>query len=194
MSDDKNSKIEISYNDLVKQIIDAFTRKDLEKLHILENQAIENAVMAYDRLFAEIGIAIYGIRKLDSKMHISSKESWVNNSKEILKILHSFLETENVEQKKINISKVIQIIKDTDKQLGRYVTHVISDASVKLASSAYAFGLSASQASSLFNCDKEQLMNYLGATKMSDEDKQFKSIKERLHLLEVMSKNDKIWK
>jgi hypothetical protein len=29
---------------------------------------------------------------------------------------------------------------------------------------------------------------------MSDEDKQFKSIKERLHLLEVMSKNDKIWK
>ena len=192
MSENNNSKIEISYNELVKQIIDAFTKKDLEKLHILENQAIENAVMGDDRLFAEIGISIYGIRKLDSKMHISSKDFWIKNSKEILKILNSFIAIDNIEQNKINISKVIQILKDTDNQLGRYVTHVIYDARVKLASSAYAFGLSASQAASLFNCDKEQLMNYLGATKMSDEDKQFKSIKERVHLLEVMSKNDKI--
>jgi len=30
-------------------------------------------------------------------------------------------------------------------------------------------------------------MSYVGITKMPDEDKQFKSIRERVHLLEVMS-------
>jgi hypothetical protein len=137
---------------------------------------------------------LYGLRKLISKKHISQTNSWANYKISIVENLNSALNVYREEDpSKFNnyIKNIIELIKKADHELGRYVSVVIDDGRVKLASTAYAYGLSASQSSDLLSITKEQLMSYVGITKMPDEDKQFKSINERVHLLEVMAEKDK---
>jgi len=145
-------------------------------------------------LYCLFGVLIYGLRKLLSKKHISQTEEWKNYKLQIIENLNEALKVYREEDSsKFNnyIKDTIHLIKNADKQLGRYVSIVIDDGRIKLASTAYAYGLSAAQASDLLSITKEQLMSYVGITKMPDEDKQFKSISERVHLLEVLVEKDK---
>jgi hypothetical protein len=95
------------------------------------------------------------------------------------------LKAKNIEEFRKTVIDIVNLIREKDKELGHYINQVVDDAKIKLASSAYAYGLSASQASELFSIPKDQLMTFIGITKMPDEDPMYKSIKERIHLLDL---------
>lgn len=179
--------------DIVKTTIVFLEKNDYESLHLIENKTLEQAIMEFNKDFSEVCVLIYGLRKLISKKHISQTESWQNYKSSIIKELNSSLAVYKEEDSsKFNnyIKNTIEIVKKADQELGRYVSIVIEDGRIKLASTAYAYGLSASQASDLLSISKEQLMSYVGITKMPDEDKPFKSISQRVHLLEVIAEKD----
>lgn len=189
------NKEEFNYLDLISKIYDNLKQRNSQILHDLESNSLETVVVSYNKDLAEICVIIYALRKLISKKHFIKSDSWANYEFEILQNLEILKKEYNEEDlsKFNNIIKNIQlIIEKADKELSRYISHILEDGRVKLASSAYAFGLSANQAASLFSVSKEELMNYVGITKMPDEDEPFKSIEKRVHLLEVMSKSDDI--
>lgn len=177
---------------IIKEVIKNIEKRDYETLHSLENTTLEVAVTDFNKDFSQICVMIYGLRKLIAKKHISNTEEWKIYEKHILENLNISLENYREEDpSKFNniIKNIIYVLKKADKELGRYVSLVIDDGRIKLASTAYAYGLSASQASDLLSITKEQLMSYVGITKMPDEDKKFKSINERVHILEVLTKD-----
>ncbi len=180
----------LSLPDVIKYTIVYLDKKDYESLHMIENRALEQAITDYNKDFSEVCVMIYGLRKLISKKHIFETEEWTAYQKRIIENLNlSLTNYRDEDLSKFNnfIKDTMAIIKDADRKLGRYVSVVIEDGRIKLASTAYAYGLSAAQASDLLSISKKQLMAYVGITKMPDEDKQFKSIGERVHLLDVMS-------
>jgi hypothetical protein len=184
----------LNIQDIIKIIIIYFEKKNYEYLHLIENKVLEQAITEFSKDFSEICVLIYGLRKLISKKHIVHSDSWIEYEREIISNLTLSLENYRPEDpSRFNnyIKKVISIIKKADQELGRYVSVVIDDGRVKLASTAYAYGLSASQAANLLSITKEQLMSYVGITKMPDEDKPFKSIFERYHILDIMSSKNK---
>ncbi len=184
----------LKLTDIIKSTIVFLERNDYESLHLIENNTLEQAIINFNKDYSEICVMIYGLRKIISKKHISQTNSWADYKKSIVENLNSALNVYREEDpSKFNnyIKNIIEIIKKADHELGRYVSVVIDDGRVKLASTAYAYGLSASQSSDLLSITKEQLMSYVGITKMPDEDNQFKSINERVHLLEIMSEKDK---
>lgn len=186
----ENNINDLKIPDIIKQVILDLEKKDYESLHSLENKTLEHAITNFNKDLSEICVMIYGLRKIIAKKHISEREEWFKYQTEIIENLNVSLEKYKEEDpSRFNnvIKNIISIIKKTDQELGRYVSVVIDDGRIKLASIAYAYGLSASQASDLLTISKEQLMSYVGITKMPDEDKKFKSINERVHLLEVLT-------
>lgn len=184
----------IKIPEIIKKIIEFVNKKDYESLHALENKTLEQAVIEFNKDYSEICVMIYGLRKLIAKKHISQRSEWHVYEKNILENLEDSLKNYREEDPSrfINIIKnIIYVITKADQELGRYVSVVIDDGRIKLASTAYAYGLSASQASDLLSITKEQLMTYVGITKMPDEDKRFKSINERVHILEVLTNKEK---
>ncbi len=180
--------------DIVKSTIVFLDKNNYESLHLIENNTLEQAVITFNKDISEVCVLIYGLRKLISKKHISQADSWITYKRAIIQNLESALKVYKEEDtSKFNnyIKNTIEIIKQADHELGRYVSIVIDDGRIKLASTAYAYGLSASQASDLLSISKKQLMSYVGITKMPDEDKHFKSISERVHLLDIMVEKDK---
>jgi uncharacterized protein YjgD (DUF1641 family) len=68
------------------------------------------------------------------------------------------------------IKEIENAIEKTDQLLGHFIHDIVFNARNKLASSAYAYGLSISQATNLLSADKDHVMELIGQTKMADED------------------------
>lgn len=175
------------------KVVQYTRKKDAEQLHSLEKKIIEDAIVNNDVDFAELAVVTYCFRKMFFKQHISTTDVWKDTQDEILYDLNNLTKYEfNLNKYRETIKKAQSKIEYIDKQLGHFVESVVQSARTKLASTAYAYGLSSEQACSLFSANREQLMPFIGNTKMPDEDKPFKTIKERVHLLKVMSKSENL--
>jgi hypothetical protein len=177
---------------VVRRLIELVNKKDDFGIHNLESETIQSVIVTNNPVLSELCVILYGLRKLISKKHISETPEWRKANTTILKLLNFLLAIDlSMDSEKTKFSLTLidiqKIIADTDTKLGHYVTHIIDDARLRLASDAYAYGLSAAQASEMFRANKEQLMGFIGITKMPDENMKYKSIKERVRLLEVMS-------
>ncbi len=181
-----------SLSEIISKLINLIIKKNIDEIHVLESQTLEIAVTKDDRDYSSLCIIMYGLRKMMSKTHINTNEVWKKAENNILNELKNCifdLNSSKIDDFRQTIKYIEDEIRKTDKELGHYINQIIDDAKIKLASSAYAYGLSASQASDLFSISKDQLMNFVGVTKMPDEDIKFKSIKERVGLLEMSIKS-----
>ncbi|MFH0906419.1 MAG: hypothetical protein V1824_03720 [archaeon] len=181
---------EINY-DNISEIIKYFylllEANDIFRIDLLHKKCVETAVIKNNKDFAEISIIFYAIQKILSKRHVYDTEIWKNTKEKLITIGKSGikdLEENNFENFRNKIITCQKLIQDADKSLGHFVTDIISKARVKLSSSAYAYGISVSSAADLYSVNSALLMEYIGLTKMSDEDRKFKSIKERVLILE----------
>jgi hypothetical protein len=183
-------KIDNLKETLVK-VVQYVRKKDAEQLHSLEKKIIEDAIVNNDQDFAELAVVTYCFRKMFFKQHIFTTNVWKDTQDEILYDLNNLTKYEfDLNKYRDTIKNAQSKIEYVDKQLGHFVENIVQSARTKLASTAYAYGLSSEQACSLFSTNREQLMSFVGNTKMPDEDKPFKTIKERVHLLKVMSKSE----
>jgi len=177
-----------SLSRIIKEYIPLIVKRDIDGMHAIENQTLELAITFDNRDYASFCIIMYGLRKMISKPHIYSNPIWKKTQDKILNQLNDssfLLQSKKIEEFKKTVKDIEDEIRQKDKELGHYINVIIDDARIKLASSAYAYGLSAAQASDLFSIPKDQLMNFIGVTKMPDEDPMYKSITERIHLLDL---------
>ncbi len=177
-----------SLSKIIKEFIPFVIKKDIDGMHALENQTLELTITFDNRDYASFCIIMYGLRKMISKPHIFSNQIWKKAQNSILNQLNDcsfMLQSKKFDEFRKTVSDIEEEIRQKDKELGHYINQIIDDARIKLASSAYAYGLSAAQASDLFSISKDQLMNFIGVTRMPDEDPMYKSIKERIHLLDL---------
>ncbi|MCX6799317.1 MAG: hypothetical protein NTW59_04460 [Candidatus Diapherotrites archaeon] len=147
------------------------------------NRAIENAALANDKRMAEFAMVAYCLHKLLGKQHIVRDAKWKKLGSEILADLRSAADAmEGEDQKRFEESMhgIISSIESTDRQLGYFTQGLYEKARVKYASSAYALGLGLSQAAELTGANKKDLLNYIGATRMHDEQLSAEGIGERL--------------
>jgi len=180
-----------SLSEIIKEFIPLLIKRNIDGMHALENQTLELTITADSKDYASFCIVMYGLRKMIAKPHIYSNPVWKKAQDIILNQLNdcSFsLKSNKIDEFRKTVTDIENEIRQKDKELGHYITQIIDDARIKLASSAYAYGLSASQASELFSIPKDQLMDFIGATKMPDEDPKYKSINERIHLLDLAKK------
>lgn len=179
------------YSDIITEIINEFNKRNLDKLHRLDEKLLEEAVMKNNKDLIELTIIAYSFRKLMSKKHILYNPKWNSFSSTVTNDLvyaSSCFREKKMDDYRKAIQKVQKNIQNTDRTLGHFIHNLVDNARTKLASSAYAYGMSLSQATNLLSAQKENVMEMVGTTKISDEDKKIKSIKERVNYLQTALK------
>ncbi len=165
----------------------AFSASDSLGLRELSNQAINSAALDNDPVMAEVAVIAYALSKLLAKAHFQKESSWpalVSSVKKDLVAAIVFAKKQDWKKTTQLLKNITSTISKTDARFGNFWQNGVEKARVKLASSAYALGLSLSQAHMLTGCDKSELFNYIGFTKMHEETPVSKSIVVRVKELD----------
>jgi len=171
----------LSYD--IKEIIKLFEKGRTLELRGLSNRLIRESSMENNLTKAELGVIAYSLHKMQSKNHFVANKNWPKLMSSIISILQEALfacEQNSEKNLFLKTNKVIKKIEQIDSNLGNYAQNIYDKARVKQASLAYSYGLSISQAAELTGADKKELQDYIGVTTMHDEEKEVKSISERV--------------
>lgn len=187
--DDFISKIDFTnIEKIITAILEQFRANDLDRLHRIDEKALEESIVSYRKDIAELTIIAYSFRKLLSKKHIFNSPNWkgfrektISNLEEAIKLSKE----ENKDNYNLKIKEIQNSIEKTDQLLGHFIHDIVFNARTKLASSAYAYGLSLSQASNLLSANKDLVMELVGQTKIPDEDIKTKTMTERVNFLKT---------
>jgi hypothetical protein len=172
--------------DAVKLLREEFSDSNIMGMRKLGNSLIEVASAENNKLLADVALIAYSLHKLSSKGHISGHETWLRVKG---RVISSLKRAENALEKddSAGFDKIINGIKNdingVDSKLGYFVQGIHEKARVKYASTAYSLGLSLSQATDLTGASKKKVLEYVGATKISDKEKSEFGIGERLDKL-----------
>jgi hypothetical protein len=183
---------EFNIENIIDEIIINFKKFNLNKLHRIDEILLEQGIIENNKNIIQLCVITYTLRKLLSKKHITKNPRWVEISSKIILFLErskQYYLNEDFKKYNQELKEIELIIKSTDNDFGYFVTNLVYDSRNKLASSVYGFGLSLSKACNLLDAKKEQVMNIIGSTKMSDEDIVFKSILDRV---KYINKNDNL--
>jgi len=170
----------------LEELKKAFAKPEIVALKKIGNNALHSAALENNRLLAKIALISYSLYKLSTKEHIVRNRNWNSARKAIFKNLENAFRQAR-EKKFLQVEKQLQLIIDnvvqTDRDMGYFLTNTFDKAKIKLASTAYAFGLSLGQAAELTGTTKEQLLEYIGNTVIHEEKLSEIGIKKRLELL-----------
>jgi len=177
---------------VIQAITDNFLRIDLQKLHAIDEKLLEEAIITNNKEIVELAIIAYSYRKLISKKHIFYSPNWKKfKDKAVadLKLASELSKKPDHTEYNKKIKEIETDIESTDKLLGHFIHDIVYNARAKLASSAYASGLSLSQATSLLSADKDSVMELIGQTKIPDEETRVigKTLKEKVAILKQIA-------
>lgn len=171
----------------MRAIRNSFEKANIIELRMQSSRAIRDAAFSSDKLLAQISLIAYSLHKMSIKTHISNSPKWGKVKATILRSLDESikaLDRKDVAGFEKELSALSERVIETDNDLGHYAANLYEKARIKMASSAYGFGLSLSQSAELTGADKKQLLNYIGITKMHDETIESKGIEDRVKMLE----------
>lgn len=160
-----------------------FKNQDSYQLKETSNHAILDAIETLDKSTAKIAVLAYSLSKIVSKEHVLKNPLWGKAKKNMSSLLFEctkFLKKNKQHKFQKKLEKIEKMVKEVDNEIGNYVRNVWDKAKIKIASSFYAKGLSLSQASQLAEANKAELQNYIGITKIHDEEKTGYSMKQRM--------------
>ncbi|MFH1391464.1 MAG: hypothetical protein ABIH20_04095 [Candidatus Diapherotrites archaeon] len=175
----------------LNSLITAIRAGNMRDLKNIANDAIKEATLNSDTKLAETAVLAYTFYKFYSKEHIIKNDSWPKVREIIVDSLEKSIQAamnnkdENFNK---NIQSVVKEIKVIDDRLSHYARNIYEKAKIKQASTAYALGMSIGQSAILTGADPKQLQMYIGATKIHDEQKNSKSLNERLNSLKELLK------
>src|SRR3989344_5465475 len=169
--------------EFVRRTESAFAGHKIVELKDISNDAIQLAALKSSHLLSEVSLIAYSLHKLLTKVHIAESGKWDALRNEIEKDLGNALAMIGKNDFKAfekALHGVIGGIANVDSELGNYVQGTYDKARIKQASRAYSMGISLSRAAELTGADKKELLQYIGATKMHDEEAIKFGIGERL--------------
>jgi hypothetical protein len=177
----------LSYD--LDEVVKLFRQRNLFDLRGLSSRLIKEAAIENNFAKAELSVIAYSLHKIGSKSHFVTDKNWGKVKLLIAKNLEaaSFAADNNNNRVfLLKIKSVISQIVKIDSEIGNYAQNIYEKAKVKQASSAYSYGLSISQAAALTGADKKELQNYIGFTKMIDEEVEPKTIVTRVDELKEL--------
>lgn len=180
----------------IQAILDQFLSINMQKLHAIDEKLLDEAIVTNNKELVELALIAYTYRKLISKKHIFYSPNWKKFKDKTIADLKLAIELskkpDHIEYAK-KIKEIQVDIENTDKLLGHFIHDIVFNARAKLASSAYASGLSMSQATNLLSADKDLVMELIGQTKIPDEDAVTigKTLKEKVNILKQITTKEK---
>jgi len=161
------------------------------KLRNHSNEVIRHAALEGDKELALIAMVSYVLHKLMTKQHIVTHVKWKSNKASLLDALQaalSALKAGNFKKFDSSMNTFDRQLHKIDSYFSRFVQSLMHKARVKYAADAYFFGLSMSSAAELTGAERKRLQEYIGATTVTDKEKQVKGIKDRLNKLKEVLK------
>lgn len=171
----------------IAKIQSAFSSNNARELREIADQAVYRASLENDSLQAEIAVLAYALHKLLTKEHLQGQKGWKIIQKNIrmdLADAQKALVQKNVPAFEKLLDHLQEHVYKIDSREGHFVQNLLEKSRVKQASSLYAFGLSLGQATGLTGANKKDLFNYIGYTKMHDEQKTASQIESRVKRLD----------
>ncbi len=174
----------------LEALIGAFEARQAQDLKRLGGGIIEQAVLKNDESLAKVSVIAYALYKILSKDHFVQSGQWPKISQSIsqslLKSVQALEKNDNAGFAK-SLDSAIERIQFIDSELSNFAKDIYGKAKIKQASTAYAMGLSLSQAGSLTGADRKELQRYIGSTRIHDEQPAGLGIEQRLrNLKEVL--------
>ena len=160
--------------DAVTKAFAARKTPDLKQI----GRAVEN-----DPELALVSVVAYCLYKMASKNHFVKNRRWPRVVEIILGNLkkgRSAAEQGDEARFTRNLASIVGEIQFIDHELSNYAKDLFEKAKIKQASTAYAAGVSLSQAAALTGADRKELQKYIGITRIHDEQEPLYSIQERL--------------
>jgi len=157
----------------IERLEKALRQKDVPRLKELSKDFIRSSALSNDRSFSKLSMIAYSLNKLVLRKRILENPRWPKAEKMMLKELSKAAhaaERNDARRLEERLDMVTEHLNSVDEELGRYVQSLEEKARVKMASNAYAFGLSLASAASLTGADIKEVQNYVGWTKMHDEE------------------------
>jgi hypothetical protein len=184
-----------SITPLLERLSGAFSAANPAALRELANAAIGTAALENDPLKAEIAVLTYALEKLLGKPHFQKERQWAAVMSGIARALSDAVGSagrDDTEKVKKALAQIASRVSQIDAEYGHYLEDLVDKARVKQASTAYAFGLSLSQACILTGANKQELFSYIGYTRMHEETPPSASIRERVKSLKSMLKKGSV--
>ena len=147
--------------------------EDSRGLRSLAKEYIYRAVEDNDKELATKAVIAYALSKLLTKLHVVRSPKWKEYKSVILKAI----------EEGSSPDRIAGIISDVDEDLGNYVHSILDKARVKMASDAYAAGLSLRSAADLTGANINELYDYVGKTTIHDEEESKISMSQRVGAL-----------
>ncbi len=157
----------------MKRIEKALREEDDRKLREAAKELIYRAVETYDKHLASLAVIAYALSKLVSKVHVRRDPRWREYKEALLNALERELPPE----------RIVGMIASLDEEMGNFVRSIVDKARVKMASDAYAAGLSLRAAAELTGADVNDLIDYIGKTTIHDEEDYKISLSDRVNAL-----------
>lgn len=173
------------------QLKEAFEAGDLIKLRLLSNDCIEKAALKQSKELVQLSLIAYSLSKILSKEHIICNINWPEARNRILEDIDfalTALEKNDLKAFNNSLNDISGHITGIDKQLGNFVIDLMEKARLKQASRVYAFGLSLKAAVELTGTQEQELLKYIGGTRLADERIEKKGINDRLKDLKKILK------
>ena len=173
----------------VKALQQAFAESNIMGMRTLSNELIEDAAIENDKMLASVALIGYSLHKLSTKEHVVEHGKWAILKRRVLASLEkaaNALQRNNLQEFEGTLNGIIRDIRAIDAQTGNFVQGLYEKAMVKYAADAYSLGLSLSQATELTGAEKDRVLEYIGATRISDREVPELGIRERLKKLRKM--------
>jgi hypothetical protein len=138
-----------------------------------------------------LSLIAYCLSKILSKEHIICNVKWPDARKKIVEDIDfalNALKKNDLKAFNNSLADISGHITDVDKALGNFVIDLMEKAKLKQASRVYAFGLSLKTATELTGTQEQELLKYIGGTRLADERVEKKGIKDRLKDMQEMLK------
>ncbi|MCD6434350.1 MAG: hypothetical protein J7L14_01940 [Candidatus Diapherotrites archaeon] len=178
--------------DYVVELRRYFAGNDAKPLRELSNRLIKEAVLQDNKTIAKIAVLAYCLHKILSKEHFLKASYWPRARADFLfaidELIH-ILRTDGKREVQQTINKLIRMLDNVDKNFGRYVQNLWDKGKAKLASSAYALGMSLQKATELTGADLRSVQLYIGSTLIHEEEPTTESLREKLEKLRKMVKD-----
>jgi hypothetical protein len=160
----------------INELIQSIENKDVSNLKSTSKKLVELSIKYESKILAQLAILSYCLFKILTKPHLNQNPKWPRLRSYILSVLKN--------KQFENISDILVEVYKLDVDFGYFIRNIVDKAKLKLASEAYALGMSLSASANYFDVNLFDLTQYIGEIKIHDEDRTPFGIYERLVILE----------
>lgn len=161
----------------LQELENAFSTRNISTLKSLSSELSHEAFLNQDRDLVELSVLSYSLAKLCEKQYIVNRPEWSvfagETEKELIKAIKHPGKSQQI------ISALIDKVEALSNSFGRFVLGVLDKSRIKAAVNMYARGASLGTAADLSGAPKNEIADYVGATRIPEKYADG-SIKQRL--------------